>query len=338
MRSTLLFALGLALAACGSPRVASPATSSGEAEAVEQPTSRSSTTEGASSEPTTATAEVTTTAVPTTAVPPTDPPTPDGAPLPRSAAELAAELNRAEAAVRDPTVSDRASWGRRQQAMYRLLAVNDQWVDEVMAAIEDLHIDAVQANWEARRELSSLVLSADLATELPAWDINPPLPPEELLGYYDEAAAESGVPWSILAAINLVETRMGRIEGVSTAGAVGPMQFLPTTWAECCEGDPTNPRDAIRGAARYLNQRGAQDSIDRALRGYNNSDYYVKAVRAYAGVLDANREAYWGYHAWQVYFRSADGLLILPEGYYQAEPIPVADYLATNPDALVPGS
>ena len=67
-----------------------------------------------------------------------------------------------------------------------------------------------------------------------------------LLGHYAEAEQLTGIPWYWLAAIHLQETRMGRIEGVSTAGAVGPMQFLPTTWARCCVGDPTSTRERDR--------------------------------------------------------------------------------------------
>ena len=54
---------------------------------------------------------------------------------------------------------------------------------------------------------------------LPAWQIVRPLPAEQLLAYYHEAEAATGVPWYYLASINLIETRMGRIHGLSTAGA-----------------------------------------------------------------------------------------------------------------------
>ena len=73
---------------------------------------------------------------------------------------------------------------------------------------------------------------------------------------YSEAELLTGIAWYWLASIHLQETRMGRIEGVSSAGAVGPMQFLPTTWEACCTGDPTVTRDAIIGAATYLAQSG----------------------------------------------------------------------------------
>jgi len=64
-----------------------------------------------------------------------------------------------------------------------------------------------------------------------------PPPADELLGHYRAAGDEFGVDWTYLAAIHLVETRMGRIRGTSTAGAHGPMQFMPATWDAYGEGD-----------------------------------------------------------------------------------------------------
>ena len=56
-------------------------------------------------------------------------------------------------------------------------------------------------------------------------------PAAELLADYNAAAQATGVGWQYLAAVHLVETRMGRIRGTSAAGAEGPMQFLPSTFA-----------------------------------------------------------------------------------------------------------
>ena len=142
------------------------------------------------------------------------------------------------------------------------------------------------------------------------------------------------MPWEVLAAINLVETKMGRIRGLSSAGAVGPMQFLPTTWEECCQGDPTINADAIRGAAEYLIDRGAADDLDGAIFGYNNSEHYVRAVQAYAAVMADDPDAYLGYHAWQVFVMTAQGLILLPEGYEQSEAIEVSTWLADHPDSF----
>ncbi len=260
-------------------------------------------------------------------------------PLPASAAALADELTRAETAIRDPAVDDEAAaaWGRHQQRLYRHLAVNAEWADEALALDDPLLRRAAELNWEARVNLDALVAAHTIQSELPAWRVVAPRPAAELLGYYRDGEAQWDIDWQYLAAINLIETRMGRIEGISTAGALGPMQFLPTTWAECCEGDPTDPADAIPGAARYLTIRGGPEDMERAIWGYNNSDRYVAAVTAYAEVLRDDEAAYRGYHAWEIYFRSTEGLIHLPVGYEELAPVPAADWLAANPDRRIDG-
>jgi membrane-bound lytic murein transglycosylase B len=246
-------------------------------------------------------------------------------------------MTEAEAAIRDAQLDESIApaWGRRQQLLYRLLAVNEQWATEAIAAIDEPLRSAVAANWRARQELSRLVAGGELSSVLPAWRIREPLPVAELRSYYDEASATTGIAWEYLAAINLIETRMGRIEGLSTAGATGPMQFLPSTWDECCEGDPTIDRDAIIGAAVYLRARGGPDDMGRALLGYNNSEYYVNAVSAYAEVLRADPMALRGYHAWEVFFRSELALVRLPVGYEQLEPIDALEWIAANPEHVI---
>lgn len=299
------------------------ATPDGNDDSVTPATTTPATTEPA---PTT-TAPSTTEAVTTTTI------APDAQELPTSPADLAVALNEAELMIR--TADDPAPWGRRQQQLYRVLSANRDWADETLAAVDESVRPAVELNWDARLNLSALVSSGNLSTILPAWRISAPLPADELVGYYEAAETATGVPWEYLAAINLVETRMGRIEGLSTAGATGPMQFLPSTWAECCEGDPTIDEDAILGAAVYLTIRGAPADMAGSLRGYNNSARYVNAVTAYAKVLEADPAAYAGYHAWDVYFLSAAGLIRMPVGYNEAEPVDAAEWVAANPDALI---
>jgi hypothetical protein len=261
-------------------------------------------------------------------------------PLPATAEALAAELTETETALGDPTLtSDGAqAWGRRQQLLYRVLSAHPDWAERVLAGVDPLVRDVVALNWEARSNLAALVRSESIAATLPAWEIVAPAPADDLIAYYREAADATGVPWEVLAAINLVETRMGRIRGVSTAGAIGPMQFLPTTWEGCCTGDPTKDRDAILGAAQYLVDRGAPGDVGRAIFGYNNSERYVTAVQAYAEVLSLAPQRYYGYHAWEVVFLSSEGLVRLPEGYRQAEPVDAAAWLADNPGDLISGA
>src|SRR5207302_5051442 len=121
------------------------------------------------------------------------------------------------------------------------------------------------------------LLSGPIPKTLPDWKIVEPASIDDLLHYYKEAEAQFGVSWQYLAAIHLVETRMGRIRGLSTAGAQGPMQFMPATWAMYGKGDIDDNHDAILGAARYLRAAGAPDDVQRALDACHHSLDYVHA-------------------------------------------------------------
>jgi hypothetical protein len=106
-----------------------------------------------------------------------------------------------------------------------------------------------------------------------------------LLPIYQAAAVQYGVPWQILAAINEIETNYGTDQSVSTAGAVGWMQFEPSTWARygvdalnAGYADPYNPVDAIFAAARYLRAAGAAKDLRTAILAYNHSDEYADSV------------------------------------------------------------
>ena len=167
---------------------------------------------------------------------------------------------------------------------------------------------------------------------MPAWRIDPPAPAEELLGYFREAETAAGVGWNYLAAINLVETRFGRVVGISSAGAHGPMQFLPSTFAEYGDGgDILSPHDSIMAAGRYLAANGFADDRDRALFRYNNSDLYVRAINDYAALLAADPAVFGGYYRWDVYYLTTAGDVLLPIGYVANSPIPATDYLSTHP-------
>ena len=101
-----------------------------------------------------------------------------------------------------------------------------------------------------------------------------------------------GVPWQILAAINEVETDYGNDLSVSTAGAVGWMQFMPETWLRygvdalnAGYTDPYNPVDAIFAAARYLRDMGAAKNLRAAILAYNHSTAYVESVMLRAALI-----------------------------------------------------
>jgi hypothetical protein len=128
----------------------------------------------------------------------------------------------------------------------------------------------------------------------------PPLPAGELLYDYRLAQRHFGVPWQVLAAVNLVESAFGRVVNHSSAGAQGPMQFLPATWrAYGLGGDIHSPRDAILGAANYLHQSGAPGDTARALYAYNPSRLYIAAVLAYAREMRDDPLAFPAYYSWE---------------------------------------
>jgi hypothetical protein len=129
------------------------------------------------------------------------------------------------------------------------------------------------------------VLPESLATSVSSVALRYYRIPLFLLPIYQAAAIQYGVPWQVLAAINEVETNYGRDLSVSTAGAVGWMQFLPTTWLQfgvdttnAGVADPYNPADAIFAAARYLKAAGAQSNLRAAIYAYNHSKAYVSSV------------------------------------------------------------
>ena len=109
--------------------------------------------------------------------------------------------------------------------------------------------------------------------------------PPFLLPIYQAAGIQYDVPWQVLAAINEIETDYGRDLSVSSAGAVGWMQFLPSTWKVWgvdANGDgvadPYNPVDAIFTAARYLHAAGASTNLSQAIFAYNHANWYVQSV------------------------------------------------------------
>jgi hypothetical protein len=133
----------------------------------------------------------------------------------------------------------------------------------------------------------------------------PPVAPGLLYRWYRRAQRRFHVRWDVLAAVNMIESAFGRLRNDSSAGAQGPMQFLPATWRRYgMGGDVHDPHDAILGAANYLHASGAPRSYSRALYSYNNSRLYVRAVLRFARRMRSDRRAYHTLWSWQVFVRT----------------------------------
>jgi membrane-bound lytic murein transglycosylase B len=129
-------------------------------------------------------------------------------------------------------------------------------------------------------------------TELSGLLSNGNRPPSFLIPIYMEAGRRYHLPWEVLAAINAIETDYGRNLNTSSAGAVGWMQFEPSTWAQygmAVDGhsvpNPYDPRDAIFSAARYLAAAGAAQNVSKAVFAYNHASWYVDEVMSRAQAI-----------------------------------------------------
>jgi murein DD-endopeptidase MepM/ murein hydrolase activator NlpD len=122
---------------------------------------------------------------------------------------------------------------------------------------------------------------------------------EQLRDLWQRAGSAYAVPWQVLGAINKIESNFGQNMGPSSAGAVGWMQFMPSTWERWgmdADGDgianPWDPEDAVFAAARYLAAAGAHEDISRAIFAYNHAQWYVDDVLNLASQLDSGDFAF----------------------------------------------
>jgi membrane-bound lytic murein transglycosylase B len=236
-------------------------------------------------------------------------------PIPREATELARTLaattNDLGAAIdrwrpkSSAAPDDVVLLALYQQRIYRLLATNAQ-LSRATVKLLPRDLARVAADLlAAHRELNRL--TPPLATH--KIKVGPALPASVLLDDYRQAQRRFGVPWNVLAAVNFVESKFGKLRNASAAGAQGPMQFMPATWRRYgLGGNVHDPNDAIVGAANYLHASGAPRDLRRALHHYNPSRSYVDAVLRYAQRIASERTMFFALYNWQVFAKTARGV------------------------------
>ena len=245
---------------------------------------------------------------------------PPDAPLPRTpralAARLAVAIRELRAAAGDwrrqgtlrrgGPPDDVTLWALYEQRLYRRLAHRPRLARAVLARLPRRLAPAARDTVGALEFLFRLASRSPLRRRTPR--TGAPAPAGRLLGWYREAQRRFRVHWSVLAAVNMVESAFGRFRSDSVAGAKGPMQFLPATWRRYgLGGDVHDPHDAILGAAHYLHASGAPRSYRRALYAYNASPLYVDAVLRLARRMTRDLRDYLGYYGWQVFVRTRPG-------------------------------
>jgi len=238
-------------------------------------------------------------------VPPAD------APLPRAPAALASAFTDTTRALRgagwDGTGEvprDVTLLALHHQRILRLLAERRELGDRTLARLPTDVRGEARDTVAARRHIEAI----PRGRARPRVRVAEAAPAAELRDAYAAAERRFGIHWSVLAAINFVESAFGRVRSASESGALGPMQFMPATWrAYGLGGDVHDPGDAILAAANYLDRSGGSADLDRALYAYNHSTAYVRAIRRFAARMRADERAFKAYYAWPVFVRTANG-------------------------------
>lgn len=203
----------------------------------------------------------------------------DAAAQARAVGEIAAQ----HGAVADASVVTAAQITERADAVAALLDDAQHTLDALSSRARSL----TEAE-AAARELARARAAAALAQSTALGSVRAQVPPAEYFRLYRAAATTCpGMDWTLLAAVGQVESGHGRNAGVSSAGAQGPMQFMPGTFAMYgVDGDhdgrtdPYSPADAVYTAARYLcsGGGGTPSGVSAALFRYNRAQWYVDLV------------------------------------------------------------
>jgi membrane-bound lytic murein transglycosylase B len=225
-------------------------------------------------------------------------------PIPRSPAKVAARLAEVDTQMRGHVNGDITLEALYEQRVYRHLARHPRLDLAVRRRLP------ARMRPEARDTVSALRSLFTLTTYSTErrFRTGPPTPRADLRAYYREAQRRFGVRWNVLAAINFIESNFGRLRNTSNAGAVGTMQFIPSTWAAYgMGGNIRDPHDAILGAANYLHANGAPGNNARAVFRYNPSPLYVNSVLRYARAMRRDPETFFVYWSWQSFMRTPSG-------------------------------
>jgi membrane-bound lytic murein transglycosylase B len=235
-------------------------------------------------------------------------------PIPRDPARLAQALTDTtsdlRAAIRKwadkatPPPREVTLYALYQQRVYRVLARYEALARRTAARLPDWLAGVAVDFLAAHRELYRLTPPIGVG----AIKVGTPRPAKALLQYYRKAQRRFRVPWNVLAAVNFVESRFGKLRSTSAAGAQGPMQFMPATWRQYgLGGNVQDAHDSIMGAANYLRASGAPRNLRRALHAYNPSLAYVDAVLRYARQISADRTMFYALYCWQVFVKTPKG-------------------------------
>jgi len=240
---------------------------------------------------------------------------PPNAPIPRDPAALAARLDSTSQDLGVAIDRWRPRTGRVPEdvtlyALYqqRILLLLSGRPRLGSAVFSRLRGSPLRGEVLARRELGRLSRPRPLKAFRTGWAE----PADRLRRHYLAAQRRFGVAWNVLAAVNYVESAFNKLRNSSTAGAQGPMQFIPSTWRRYgLGGNVRDPHDAVLGAANYLHANGAPRNYRRALYQYNPSWLYVDAVLRYASRIRADPRAYYVFYSRQVFVRTPRGLVRL---------------------------
>jgi membrane-bound lytic murein transglycosylase B len=240
---------------------------------------------------------------------------PPNAPIPRESAPLALALTEHTAALhagidawrgQGQVPADVELEALYQQRIFIHLTGKPRLARAVIARLRGRLRREAAETLAARAAL--VRLTPPTRKPLRSFRTGPPARATSLLGWYREAERRFGVGWRVLAAVNFVESGFGKLRSNSTAGAQGPMQFVPGTWrAYGLGGNVHDPHDAILGAANYLRASGAPRDYRGALYAYNRSTLYVDAVLRYANQMKRDVRQFYAYYAWQIWVRTPAG-------------------------------